>query len=323
MDALLKLAVVTSGGDAPGMNAAIRSIVRYSVPRGAEVLGIRRGYSGLLTNQFVPLSIRSVGGILQTGGTILHTSRCPEFQTEAGISKGSEVLRGRGIDGLVVIGGEGSAKGALRLSEVSGVPCVCVPATIDNDVYGTDETIGFDTAVNTAVAAVDKIRDTAASHERVFVVEVMGRNRGFLALQVGLATGAAIILVPEIELSLEDLCTRLRSYEERGKATSIIVAAEGMGDTNRIASQIEADTKYEVRLSKLGYIQRGGSPTARSRLLADLFCSHAVDLLIKGEGGRMVGIDGRTIISTSLEEVTSKVKPLDTGLYRLAEELAV
>lgn len=319
----MRLGVVTSGGDAPGMNAAIRSIVRYSIPRGAEVLGIRRGYAGLITNQTVPLTLRSVGGILQYGGTILHTSRCPEFQTQEGLEKGAEVLKDRRIDGLFVIGGEGSAKGALRLAEVSGVPCFCIPATIDNDVYGTDETIGFDTAVNTAVNAIDKIRDTAVSHERVFVVEVMGRNRGFLALQVGLATGAAIILVPEIAFELKDICRKLKVFEERGKATSIIVAAEGIGDTNDIVSCIEKETNYEVRLSKLGYIQRGGSPTARSRLLADLFGSHAVEMLISGERNKMVGIEGRTIISTDLSEVTTKTKTLDTGLYRLAEDLAV
>jgi 6-phosphofructokinase 1 len=319
----LKLGIVTSGGDAPGMNAAIRSIVRYSIPRGAEVLGIRRGYSGLITNQIVPLTLRSVGGILQYGGTILHTSRSPEFQTEEGIEKGAEVLKSRGIDGLIVIGGDGSAKGALSLSKVSGVPSFCVPATIDNDVYGTDETIGFDTAVNTAVEAIDKIRDTAVSLERVFVVEVMGRNRGFLALQVGLAVGASIILLPEIKFELKNVTRALKSNEERGKSISIIVAAEGIGNTNDVVSYIEKTTSYEVRLSKLGYIQRGGSPTARSRLLADLFGAHAVEMLLKGEKNKMVGIDGRTLICTELSEVTSKTKPLDTSLYQLAEDLAV
>lgn len=319
----MKIGVVTSGGDAPGMNAAIRSIVRYAIPRGAEVLGIRRGYAGLITNQTVPLTLRSVGGILQYGGTILRTSRCPEFYSQEGVEKGAEVLKSRGIEGLIIIGGEGSAKGALRLAEVSGIFCVCIPATIDNDVYGTDETIGFDTAVNTAVSAIDKIRDTAVSHERVFVVEVMGRYRGFLALQVGLAAGAAIILLPEIELELKEVCRRLKSFEERGKTTSIVVAAEGIGNTNDVVSCIERETNYEVRLSKLGYIQRGGPPTARSRLLADLFGTHAVELLLTGEGNKMVGIEGKTIVSTHLSEVTSKTKPLDTGLYRLAEDLAV
>jgi len=319
----LRLGVVTSGGDAPGMNAAIRSIVRCAIPRGAEVIGIRRGYAGLITNQTVPLTLRSVGSILQYGGTILYTSRCPEFQTQEGVEKGAEVLKSRKIDGLIVIGGEGSAKGALRLEDVSGVPCICIPATIDNDIYGTDETIGFDTAVNTAVNAIDKIRDTAVSHERVFVVEVMGRNRGFLALQVGLATGAAIILLPEIAFELKDVCRKIESFAERGKVTSIIVAAEGIGNTNEVVSCIERETEYEVRLSKLGYIQRGGSPTARSRLLADLFGAHAVELILSGERNKMVGIEGRTIIATDLQEAVSKMKPLDTGLYRLAEDLAV
>lgn len=319
----LRLGIVTSGGDAPGMNAAIRSVVRYAIPRGAEVLGIRRGYAGLITNQVIPLTLRSVGQILQYGGTILHTSRCPEFYTKEGIEKGADVLKSRCIEGLIVIGGDGSATGALRLGEVSGIPCICIPATIDNDIYGTDETIGFDTAVNTAVEAIDKIRDTAFSLERVFVVEVMGRNRGFLALQVGLAVGASIILVPEIKHNLDDLTKMLKSNEERGKAINIILAAEGIGDTNDVVSYIEKSTSYEVRFSKLGYIQRGGSPTARSRLLADVFGAKAVELLLNGEKNKMVGIDGKTIVATDLHEVTSKTKPLDLNLYRLAADLAV
>ena len=322
-DIALRLGVLTSGGNAPGMNAAIRSVVRYAIPRGAEVYGIRRGFSGLITDQIVPLTLRSVGQILQYGGTILRTSRCKEFYTLEGIEKGAEVLRTHGIEGLVVIGGDGSAVGAMRLAEVSEIPCVCVPATIDNDIYGTDETIGFDTAVNTAVEAIDKIRDTAVSLERIFVVEVMGRNRGFLALQVGLAVGASIILVPEIKYNFENVVRNLKSFEERGKETSIVVAAEGIGNTNELVSFIENSANYKVRLSKLGYIQRGGSPTARSRLLADLFSVKAVELLLGGEKNKMVGIDGKRIIATDLSEVTSKTKPLDTALYKLAEDLAV
>ncbi|MCJ7770183.1 6-phosphofructokinase, partial [Candidatus Bathyarchaeota archaeon] len=289
----MKLGVVTSGGDAPGMNAAIRSVVRFAIPRGAKVIGIKRGYAGLLANDTVPLTLRSVGQILQYGGTMLLTSRSPEFQTREGLEKGAEVLKNQGIDGLVVIGGDGSARGALSLSELSGVPCMCIPATIDNDVYGTDETIGFDTAVNTAVEAIDKIRDTAVSLERIFVVEVMGRNRGFLALHVGLAVGASLILVPEIQCPLQTVVNVLEENAERGKTTSIIVAAEGIENTDAVVSYIEKSTEYEVRLSKLGYIQRGGSPTARSRLLADLFGAKAVELLLGGEKNKMVGLDGK------------------------------
>lgn len=319
----MKIGVITSGGDAPGMNAAIRAIVRYAIPKGLRVVGIERGYSGLLEGQIVPLDLRSVGRIINLGGTVLKTSRCPEFKTPEGVQKGGEILKSNDIDGLIVIGGEGSFKGAVELNRVSGVPVVGVPATIDNDVAETDETIGFDTAVNTAVSAIDRIRDTALSYERVFVVEVMGRDRGFLALEVGLTAGAGVILVPEIEFDLDGVCERLMTYHERGKATSIIVAAEGIGDTSAVVRCIEEKTSFEVRFTKLGYIQRGGSPTARSRRLASVFGVHAVELLLSGAGRSMVGIQGTTIVHRDLEEVTKKRKTLDEKLYELAMELAM
>lgn len=319
----MRIGVSTSGGDAPGMNAAIRAVVRYAIPRGLEVMGIKRGYSGLISNQIVPLDLRSVGGIIYWGGTFLKSARCPEFKTPEGIKKGVEVLKENKIDGLIVIGGDGSFKGAMELSKISDVPIIGIPATIDNDVAGTDTTIGFDTAVNTALDAVDKIRDTALSHERVFVVEVMGRNRGFLALEVGLTGGAGVILVPEIKFSLDNVCKRLRSYEERGKATTIIVAAEGIGDTSAVADYIEKNTKFEVRFSKLGHIQRGGSPTARSRLLASLFGAKAVELLLEGAKNKMVGLKGRNIVSVDFDYACNARKPLDKKLYKLAEDLAV
>jgi len=319
----MKIGVVTSGGDAPGMNAAIRAVVRCAIPKELEVVGIERGYSGLITGQIVPLDLRSVGRIIHLGGTILKTSRCPEFRTPEGIQKGAEVLKSNNIDGLIVIGGDGSFKGAVELSKVSGVPVVGVPATIDNDVAETDDTIGFDTAVNTAVDAIDKIRDTALSHERVFVVEVMGRDRGFLALEVGLTVGAGVILVPEIEFDLGEVCKRLMAYQERGKATSIIVAAEGIGDTSTVVKYIGENTPFEVRFTKLGYIQRGGSPTARSRRLASLFGVHAVELLLSRAKSSMVGIQGTTIVYKDLEEVAKKRKELDKELYELAMDLAI
>ena len=232
-------------------------------------------------------------------------------------------MKANGIEGLAVIGGDGSFRGALAISKLSGIPSIGIPATIDNDVYGTDETIGFDTSVNTAVDAIDKIRDTALSHERIFFVEVMGRNRGFLALQVGICAGAGIILVPEIPTEIGEVCRKLHSFAERGKVTSIIVAAEGIGNTNEVATSCEKSTGFEVRYSKLGYIQRGGSPTARSRLLADLFASEAVDLLLAGTRDKMVGLQEGRLVATSLDEAVSREKPLDMKLYKLAEDLAI
>jgi 6-phosphofructokinase 1 len=318
----LKIGVITSGGDAPGMNAAIRAVVRSAINRGLDVLGIERGYGGLIRNQVVSLDLRSVGGIIHLGGTFLKSERSPEFKTAAGLQRGADVLKMNNIDGLIIIGGDGSFKGAVELEKVSGIPMIGIPATIDNDVAGTDTTIGFDTAVNTDLNAIDKIRDTALSLERIFVVEVMGRNRGFLALEVGLTAGAGIILVPEIKFSLDKICEKIRAFSEKGKATTIIVAAEGIGDTMTVANNIEKKTNFEVRFSKLGYIQRGGSPTARSRLLANLFGVKAVELLLEGAKNKMVGIRGRNIVSVNLEYACNTWKPLDKKLYKLAEELA-
>jgi 6-phosphofructokinase 1 len=316
------LGVVTSGGDAPGMNAAIRGVVRLASAMGFEVLGFERGWEGLINNRFRRLTPRSVGGIIHLGGTILLTSRCPEFKTREGIRKAADNLAANNVDGLVVIGGDGSFRGALELSRETDALIVGVPATIDNDVYGSDETIGFDTAVNTAVAEIDKIRDTAISHERVFVVEVMGRRRGFLALTVGLTVGAEVILVPEVPIKMEEVFKTVKENAAKGKRSGIIVAAEGVGDTRKIAEEIEANTGAEVRLSIVGYAQRGGSPTARSRLLASLFANEAVNLLASGIGNRVVGLQKGEIKSMSLKEVCSKEKPLDTRLLGLARTLA-
>jgi 6-phosphofructokinase 1 len=277
---LRKIAVATTGGDAPGMNAAIRGIVRIASSEKFRVLGFRRGWEGLITNSFTPLTPRSVGGILQLGGTILHTSRCPEFERKEGVKKVAETLVSNNIDGLVVIGGNGSFKGALELSAITDTLIVGIPASIDNDVFGTEETVGFDTAVNTAVTEIDKIRDTAVSHERLFMIEVMGRERGFLALEVGLTVGAEIILLPEVNYRKENIFEIVRENRAKGKKSGLIVAAEGIGDTRVLAGQIQRNTQTEVRLSIIGYAQRGGNPTARSRLLANLFANRAVELLI-------------------------------------------
>ncbi|MBS7608320.1 6-phosphofructokinase [Candidatus Bathyarchaeota archaeon] len=316
------IGVVTSGGDAPGMNAAIRAVTRLAYAHGFQVLGFERGWEGLIQNRFRRLDPRSVGGIIQLGGTILLTSRCPEFKTPEGVRKAAQNLAANHVDGLVVIGGDGSFRGALELSRETDTLIVGVPATIDNDVYGTDETVGFDTAVNTAVAEIDKIRDTAVSHERVFVVEVMGRRRGFLALAVGLTVGAEVILVPEAPLNMEEVYKTIRENAAKGKRSGIIVAAEGVGDTRKIARQIEENTGAEVRLSIVGYAQRGGSPTARSRLLASLFAEKAIRLITQGFGNRVVGLQRGEITSISLEESCKNQKQLDTRLLELAKTLA-
>jgi len=319
---LKNIGVVTSGGDAPGMNAAIRAITRIAYSKGFQVLGFIRGWEGLLSNTFKPLTPRSVGGIIQLGGTILHTSRCPRFKKREGIKKAAENLAINNVDGLIVIGGNGSFKGALELSKETDTLIVGVPATIDNDVFGTDETIGFDTAVNTAVTEIDKIRDTAISHERVFIVEVMGRTRGFLAATVGLTVGAEIILVPEVKYKKEDVVRVLKENSAKGKKSGIIVAAEGIGDTRKLAKEIEKNTGAEVRLSILGYAQRGGNPTARSRLLASLFANKAVELLLKGNGNRIVGLRNGKITSIELGKSCKTEKPLDLSLLKLATLLA-
>ena len=304
------------------MNAAIRAVVRIACSKNFQVLGFERGWEGLLKNTFRPLTPRSVGGIIQLGGTILHTSRCPQFRKREGIEKAAETLALNNVAELIVIGGNGSFKGALELSKKTDALIVGIPATIDNDVFGTDETIGFDTAVNTAVTEIDKIRDTAISHERVFIVEVMGRERGFLALTVGLTVGAEIILVPEVKYEKENIFKTLKESSAKGKKSGIIVAAEGIGDTRKLAREIEENRGAEVRLSVLGYAQRGGNPTARSRLLANLFANKAVELLLKEQGNGIVGLQKGRVTSIELEKSCKTEKPLDLSLLRLAKVLA-
>ncbi len=317
-----KIGIVTSGGDAPGINAAIRAIVRTAYSMSLEVVGFRRGWEGVMSNDSKPLTPRSVGGILHVGGTILHTRRCLEFETKKGIKKAAKTLSRTGVQGLVVIGGDGSFRGACELSRETDTLIIGVPATIDNDVYGTDETIGFDTAVNTAVTEIDKVRDTAISHERTFVVEVMGRDRGFLALTAGLTSGAEIIIVPEIKTKIGTVVQTLRENWEKGKRSSIIVKAEGAGDARLLGKEIETRVGSEVRISVLGYAQRGGSPTARSRLLASLFGNKAVELLLKGQSDKIVGLQNGQIGTLSIEKSCNTTKPLDMSLLLLANVLA-
>lgn len=316
------IGVITSGGDAPGMNAAIRAVVRIAYSKKSEVIGFEKGWEGLLTGKFRRLTPRSVGGILHLGGTILYTSRCPQIKKKEGIKKAAKTLESNNIDGLVVIGGDGSFRAALDLSNETDTLIICVPASIDNDVFGTDETIGFDTAVNTAISEIDKIRDTAISHERIFIVEVMGRTRGFIASTVGIAVGAEVILVPEIRYRMEEIIRIIKENDDKGKKSGIIIAAEGIGDSTKIANEIERTTGAEARLSIIGYAQRGGSPTARSRLLASLFANYAVELLFKRQDCQVIGLQNGKITSIGLEESCEKEKPLNINLLKLARVLA-
>jgi 6-phosphofructokinase 1 len=317
-----RIGLVTSGGDAPGMNAAIRAVTRVAHSKGMEVLGFERGWDGLITNRFRMLTPRNVGGILHVGGTILRTSRSPEFRKPEGLQKAADVLALNNVDGFVVVGGDGSMRGALELSKMSNALIVGIPATIDNDVYGTEETIGFDSAVNTAIVEIDKIRDTANSHERIFIVEVMGRKRGFLALTIGLTVGAEVILVPEVEFSLESIIRTLETNSAKGKKSGIIVAAEGIGDTHKLMREIEKEAGVEVRLSVTGYAQRGGNPTARSRLLANLFGDKAIQLLQNQQGKMMTCLENGKAASVNLKRVCSGEKQLDLSLMKLAQTLA-
>jgi 6-phosphofructokinase 1 len=304
------------------MNAAIRAVTRVACSKGLEVVGFERGWDGVITGTLRCLNPRNVGGILHVGGTILRTSRSPEFRKPEGMKKAAETLAQNGIDGLVVIGGDGSLRGALELSKHSNTLMVGVPATIDNDAYGTEETIGFDTAVNTAIGEIDKIRDTANAHERIFVVEVMGRKSGFLALTIGLTVGAEAILLPEVPYTVESIVNTLEVNRNKGKRSGIIVAAEGIGDTHEIIKEIESVAGLEVRLSVIGYAQRGGNPTARSRLLANLFGEKAVELLISNQGNRMVCLQNGKVSSMELQTVCCKQKQLDLSLMTLAQTLA-
>jgi len=319
---LKTIGITTTGGDAPGMNAAIRALTRIAYSKNLQVLGFERGWEGLLTNTFQRLTPRSVGGIIQLGGTILRTSRCLEFKRKKGKIEAAQTLSKDKVDGLIVIGGNGSFEGACGLSKETDTPIVGIPATIDNDIYGTDETIGFDTAVNTAVTEIDKIRDTAISHERIFIVEVMGRTRGFIAATVGLTVGAEIILVPEVKYKLGEILRTINENDAKGKRSGIIVAAEGVGDTRELAREVEKETGTEVRLSVLGYAQRGGSPTARSRLLASIFADKAIQLLLEEKGNRAVGLQNGRIADIELEKSCKTEKPLDLSLLELAIVLA-
>ncbi len=317
-----KIGVLTSGGDSPGMNAAVRAVVRKAIYHNIEVYGVYQGYSGLMSGQIKKLELGSVGDIIHRGGTKLFTARSEEFKTLEGQKKGIEQLNKFGIEGLVVIGGDGSYRGAKKLTE-HGFPCVGVPGTIDNDIPGTDFTIGFDTALNTVIDAIDKIRDTATSHERTYVVEVMGRHAGDIALWSGLAGGAETILVPEENYDMDDIIARLKRGHDRGKKHSIIIVAEGVGSGVEFGKRIEEATQLETRVSVLGHIQRGGSPTAFDRVLASRLGARAVELLLEGKGGRAVGIQNNKLVDHDILEILDQPHTIDSTMYQLSKELSI
>ena len=319
-----RIAVLTSGGDAPGMNAAIRSVVRCAVNKGWTTFGVRNGYQGLIDGLFEPMGTREVGGILQRGGTILGSARCEEFKTIEGREQAIRSLNRRGVDALVVIGGNGSQAGSFALSEM-GFPVVGIASTIDNDLYGSDVTIGVDSALNIALEAIDRLKVTASSHQRAFIVEVMGRNCGYIAMMSGLAGGAEAITLPEIDTDIEVLADTLRLAYEHGKSHAIIVAAEGAKYNAAELTEYFKNNRdrhgFSVRSTILGHVQRGGEPTAADRVLGSKFGLGAVEAIDRGEFGVLVGIQNNQIVTTPFSEVIGKSKPLDEDLLRLARIL--
>lgn len=320
-----KIAVLTSGGDAPGMNACIRAIVRRGAACKLEIVGVRRGYAGLLERDTVILDPRSVANIIQRGGTFLETARCEEMKTAEGIKKAIWNLHQENIEGLITIGGDGTFRGAMALVDAGDIQVIGIPGTIDNDVYGTDYAIGFDTAINTALSAIDKIRDTAGSLQRPFFIEVMGKDRGFIALDVGIAGGADSILIPETKTKIEELCFNMERNFRKGKRSCIVIVAEGdeAGGVFAIAQQVWERLKRDYRVCVLGHVQRGGSPTARDRILASKLGAAAVDALIEGKSGYMIGELNGEIVSTPLRETWERKKELDNNLLQLMAVLAI
>ena len=311
------IGVLTSGGDAPGMNAVVRAVVRTAIANGMTVKGIMRGYNGLIEDDIVDLNARSVSDIIGRGGTMLYTARSPRFREEEGVLEAVKTCKEQGIEGVVVIGGDGSFRGARDLS-LHGIPCVVIPGTIDNDIACTEYTIGFDTAMNTAMEMVDKIRDTSQSHDRCSIVEVMGRNAGHLALQCGVAVGAAAIVVPEVPITIDEIIEKIRRMKKTGKRHFIIVVAEGVGKVDEMAKQIGAATGIVTRATVLGHVQRGGNPTVRDRVRATQLGYAAVQLLLEGKGNRVVGIKDNKVVDYDIYEALNMTKGLDMEMYNIA-----
>lgn len=318
-----KIGVLTSGGDAPGMNAAVRAVARTALTSGMEVLGIHRGYHGLLHGDVFKMDLRSVSDIIHHGGTMLYTARSKEYNTPAGVQKAADMCHKLGIEGVVVIGGDGSFRGARDLTG-AGIPCVCIPGTIDNDVSSSEYTVGFDTAMNTAVEMVDRLRDTTESHDRCSVVEVMGRRCGDLALQVGIAVGATVILVPEVPFDFQkDIIDRMQFTQKTGKKHFIIVVAEGVGGVTELAKKIEESTGIETRATVLGHVQRGGSPTLRDRVVASEMGYKAVKLLENGQSNRVVVVRGGKVVDLDITEALAMKRPFNKELYDIALKISI
>lgn len=318
-----KIAVLTSGGDAPGMNAAVRAVVRSALSEGVEVYGVYRGYNGLINGDMKPMNLRSVSDIIHRGGTMLYTARSKEFSTEEGMQKALENCRSLGIEGVVVIGGDGSFRGAQDFTR-HGMPCIGIPGTIDNDIACCEYTIGYDTALNTCMEMIDKLRDTAQSHDRCSVVEVMGRHAGYLALNVGIAVGATSIVVPEVPFDFDrDILKRIEATSSTGKKHFIIIVAEGVGHVVEMAEHIEKRTGIETRPTILGHVQRGGSPTLRDRVLASRMGHAAVQLLLAGKSNRVVAMQSNTIVDFDIEEALQMKKPFDFDLYQMAHQISI
>ena len=317
------IGVLTSGGDAPGMNAAVRAVVRTAIDMGIKCYGIRRGYNGLIEGDIVEMTLRDVSDIIHRGGTVLYTARSPMFKTEEGMKLAIDNCKKFGISGIVVIGGDGSYRGARDLS-MRGIPCVGLPGTIDNDISSTDYTIGFDTAMNTAMEMVDKLRDTTQSHERCSVVEVMGRRAGWIALESGIAVGATAILVPEVPFNLDrDLIAKIQKTQQSGKKHFIIIVAEGVGEVQKLADEIEEKTGIESRATVLGHVQRGGSPTVRDREMASCMGYYAVELLSRGIGNRVVSYRNGKILDYDIYEALNMVKPFDVDKFKIANVISI
>jgi 6-phosphofructokinase 1 len=318
-----KIGVLTSGGDAPGMNAAIRAVVRTACVNGIEVYGIKRGYNGLMNGDLEQMTLRSVSDIIHRGGTMLYSARSPEFKTEEGMQRAIDVCHSRGIEGVVVIGGDGSFRGARDLS-LRGIPCIGLPGTIDNDIACCDYTIGYDTCMNTIMQMVDRVRDTSESHDRCSVIEVMGRSAGYLALNSGIAVGATSILIPEIEYDIErDVIERMRRTQKTGKRHFIIIVAEGIGGVEELAKRIEKETSVETRAVVLGHVQRGGSPTSRDRVVASQMGYAAVKLLMQGIGNRVVAMQKDQIVDYDIFEALQMSKTINSELYKIAYDISI
>jgi 6-phosphofructokinase 1 len=316
------IGVLTSGGDAPGMNAAIRAVVRTAISKGLKVKGILRGYAGLLNEEIIDMDTKSVADIIQRGGTILYTARCEEFRTAEGQQKGADICKKHGIDGLVVIGGDGSFQGAQKLSHL-GINTIGVPGTIDLDIACTDYTIGFDTAVNTAMEAIDKIRDTSTSHERCSVIEVMGRHAGYIALWCGIANGAEDILLPErYDGDHNKLIEHIKETKKKGKKHHIVINAEGIGHSQSLAKRIEEETGMETRATILGHMQRGGSPTCKDRVYASIMGAYAVDLLCEGKSDRVVAYAHGKYVDYEIDEALAMKKDIDEYQFNVSRHLA-